>query len=628
MGVKEAGVTGRGLLAGLMTVGFVAAFAGVRVVDGTVWLAVPVTLLGVAAVGVATGWQLFRRRGAEGDRRKVESVFAWSYLGCGLALVGLLLGTEAVVDWLGIEFSSPRTRVRYDQGVLTVSSALLAVSAVTVVAAEWAARRSGGRAVSSVDVLRVRETASNASSVAVAGIALMLLGYVASARNRTIDASYFKTSEPGEAVQAIARNLGSPLRVALFFPPVNAVKDEVHTYFRELQASVGDVSIEEYDRFADPDAATDFDVREDGTVVLRLGGQSERIGLPTDLNDARGRLRVLDSHVQQALLRLSRERRYAYMTTGHGELNGSSRAQASGAGDSADPVGALRRMLELLNYEVRDIGLQRGLGERIPDDAAMVLVLGPERPFLEHEAQALTEYMDRGGSTLFALEPTTEFDVEWLREELGVDVELAMTVDDQRHLRETGGVADRRLIVTNRISSHPSVATAGRQGPGSGILMIGPAQVSVLERDDGAARSLTVRSMPTSFVDLNADFRFDDETESRSESGLVAAVEAGPGDGDRLRALVFGDAELFTDAVLASLGVNAALVADGLRWLGREEDTAGEVVSEEDVPLVHTRGEDVAWFYAIIFGAPVLVLVAGLVSSLRRRRSRAAEAGA
>ena len=232
MGVKEAGVTGRGLLAGLMTVGFVAAFAGVRVVDGTVWLAVPVTLLGVVAVGVATGWQLFRRRGAEGDRRKVESVFAWSYLGCGLALVGLLLGTEAVVDWLGIEFSSPRTRVRYDQGVLTVSSALLAVSAVTVVAAEWAARRSGGRAVSSVDVLRVRETASNASSVAVAGIALMLLGYVASARNRTIDASYFKTSEPGEAVQAIARNLGSPLRVALFFPPVNAVKDEVHTYFR------------------------------------------------------------------------------------------------------------------------------------------------------------------------------------------------------------------------------------------------------------------------------------------------------------------------------------------------------------------------------------------------------------
>ena len=186
-------------------------------------------------------------------------------------------------------------------------------------------------------------------------------------------------------------------------------------------------------------------------------------------------------------------------------------------------------MLELLNYEVRDIGLQRGLGERIPDDAAMVLVLGPERPFLEHEAQALTEYMERGGSTLFALEPTTEFDVEWLREELGVEVELAMTVDDQRHLRETGGVADRRLIVTNRISSHPSVATAGRQGPGSGILMIGPAQVSVLERDDGGTRSLTVRSMPTSFVDLNADFRFDDGGGGPKRDGVGGCGGSGVG---------------------------------------------------------------------------------------------------
>jgi hypothetical protein len=70
---------------------------------------------------------------------------------------------------------------------------------------------------------------------------------------------------------------------------------------------------------------------------------------------------------------------------------------------------------------------------------------------------------------------------------------------------------------------------------------------------------------------------------------------------------------MFSDGVLASLGMNAAVVADGLRWLGREEAFSGETVSEADVPIVHTRAEDVAWFYAIIFGAPALVLAGGLL---------------
>ena len=87
----------------------------------------------------------------------------------------------------------------------------------------------------------------------------------------------------------------------------------------------------------------------------------------------------------------------------------------------------------------------------------------------------------------------------------------------------------------------------------------------------------------------------------------------------------YADADLFSDAVLSSLGVNAALAADGIRWLGREEDLAGEVSSEADVPIVHTRAEDVIWFYLIILGAPGLVGLVGWlrVSWLDRLRRRA-----
>ena len=67
-------------------------------------------------------------------------------------------------------------------------------------------------------------------------------------------------------------------------------------------------------------------------------------------------------------------------------------------------------MLSFLNYEVRDIGVQRGLADRVPDDAAMVMILGSQRSFLEAEKNAIREYLDRGriaASSLSSPAPTS-----------------------------------------------------------------------------------------------------------------------------------------------------------------------------------------------------------------------------
>jgi len=43
-------------------------------------------------------------------------------------------------------------------------------------------------------------------------------------------------------------------------------------------------------------------------------------------------------------------------------------------------------------------------------------------------------------------------------------------------------------------------------------------------------------------------------------------------------------------------------------------------VSEVDVPIEHTRKQDVFWFYSTIFVVPALVLGAGFWVTTRRRR--------
>jgi hypothetical protein len=151
------------------------------------------------------------------------------------------------------------------------------------------------------------------------------------------------------------------------------------------------------------------------------------------------------------------------------------------------------------------------------------------------------------------------------------------------------------------------------------MLMMGAGHLEAI--DGGSNPTFVVRSLPSTFADLDHDFEFDQGTEERKAYPLVAAVESDSSAGAQgMRAIVVADAELFSDAVVSSLGLNAALAADAVRWLGREEELAGETTTEEDIPIVHTRTEDVAWFYSTILGAPSLMLVLGMVSVRRRRR--------
>ena len=601
-------------------------FIGERVFHDSLAVRVPLSGLGALGLLVAIVLRVAAWRKAEGDARRIERLFALAYLGCAIALLGFFVGTEEGVRFLSLEFRESIWEVRFRRSTLAVSAIVLVISLLPTLAAQWAVRSSEGAPddVLPVRTRRITETAAGALTVALAGTALMLLGYVASVYNQTLDASYFKTSRPGTSVQEIVRSFADPLETVLFFPDLNPVSEELATYFGELASITGNVQVEQYDRLSNPLVAEQLEIRDDGVLLLRSGGRTERLQFSTELNDARVRLRVLDGEIGEALLKLSRARGVAYMTVGHGELNDpdSRGISTPGAAESPSQVGALERYLGLLNYDNRDLGIQHGLADRVPDDAAMVLVLGPRRAFADAEIRALGEYLDRGGALLLALEPDSDFDLSPLASRLGLRYTQQTLADDRRHVRRQGGPADRRLIVTDRFSSHPAVTTASRQGVGAGILLMGSGYLSSTDDPDDPRPSFLMASLTSTFADENGNWTYDDE-EARGTYELAAAVERELDGETTSRALVYADSELFSDAVLLNFGLNAAVIADGIRWLGDEEAYAGETTSEEDVPIVHTRSEDVAWFYAIILGAPAVVLLIGFLNgSLRRSRRR------
>jgi len=224
--------------------------------------------------------------------------------------------------------------------------------------------------------------------------------------------------------------------------------------------------------------------------------------------------------------------------------------------------------------------------------------------------------------------------LEALAHVVGLQLAPAILANDRNYMRRRFNDSDRAQLVTNRFSSHASVSTLSRNASrGAAVVAFGTGS---LERAPGSTDKVdfVVRTMPGTFADENHDYKLDDN-EKRSIFNIAAAVETPAahakgksakkdekGAPDQMRAFVLADADAFSDLVLGRVMTNQLWFVDAVRWLGGEESFAGEVNTEEDVPIEHTKQKDLIWFYTTIFGAPALVLGLGLLFSRRSRRSR------
>jgi hypothetical protein len=227
---------------------------------------------------------------------------------------------------------------------------------------------------------------------------------------------------------------------------------------------------------------------------------------------------------------------------------------------------------------------------------------------------------------------------------IGYKFNPADLTDDQAFYPQGRGPADRRFAITTQFSAHASTTSLSRSVD-KGLVLIDSGALEdapftgASAGKDAPKKTVTIRSMESAFLDVNDNYTFDPTLEKRQRWNVGAAIE-GPKlkdaegkDKDGWRVLLFADADLFADAMVqnamgraAVVLVSGPLLDDSVKWLGGEEVFAGEVVSEDDKPIQHTKNQDAVWFTLTIIGMPLLVLVLGLTGTwFRRRRKTAAE---
>ena len=152
-----------------------------------------------------------------------------------------------------------------------------------------------------------------------------------------------------------------------------------------------------------------------GTVVLEYQGRTERVVSDSEQEITNALIKVIEG---QELT--------VYFVQGHGERLPTDTAEPTGYGGLGDA-------LRLDNLSVETLVLaQTGA---VPEDAAVVVVAGPETDYLEAEVDLLRAYLEGGGSVLLLLDPSEGVDADdtdnliALAAEWGIDVGRDVVVD-------------------------------------------------------------------------------------------------------------------------------------------------------------------------------------------------------
>jgi len=562
---------------------------------------------------LASLWQVYRST-AETDGARAARRWALICASVGVvALLGVLALSLNQLDLLGLADEDRSRAEVLSQAACALLWFLSAVPFITV-------DRVRGASPVMLPEGRVSDSGYAGLSIALAIALLFPLNYLAHENNVRWDHSYFKTASPGDVTVGTLDALDEPIQAWLFFPSTSDVTEEVRTYFDQIQSV--NLEIAYVDQALESELAKELKVQKNGTIALVRGEgedqQIQRIRIGEELAKAERKLKKLDAEVSKALLKLAADPRQAYITVGHGEMYWKKSASVL----PARTIQGVRDELRRMNFKVTELGAAQGLASEVPEDADLVLVMGPTEALMDEELAALDAYRAQGGALFVSLDPGSKADMSSLLSPVGLSYSGdSVLVGDTNIWVATRRPTDRYNIFTNKVSTHPSVTTLSRNSRTRALLTPLASPLTQLENPPYKVE-ITVRSLDEVWQDENRNLRFDAATEKRRGWPLAAAISGG--DEAAFRMIVMGDATWSSDLVLPLSMGNQEYLRDAIAWLVDEPTQGGTINNEEDVKIRHTKKDEAWMFYGSTILIPILLFGFGMLRVRSRRKEGAA----
>lgn len=351
---------------------------------------------------------------------------------------------------------------------------------------------------------------------------------------------------------AVLRDLSREIEITAFFKKGTPDEGRAADLLGQFAAETGRVRYEIVDPDQKPGRAKEMNVTAYGTTFAESSGRREKIQTLTE------------ESLLNAVVKLAKGMvKIVYFARGHGERDPASER----------PLGysIASQALEREGYEVRSISLFDE--PAVPDDCALIVVAGPKTDYVESEAAKIADYLSRGGSAVFMIEPETDLpNIEALLLRYRIRLEDDAVVDP--FSRVFGG--EYSVPVVTEYESHPITRDFD-------IATFFPTarSVSILDREiegtDARALARTGKSAwgETDLALIEKGQAVKDDADIPGPVALAAVAEktapAGPdGEVRKSRVVVYGDAD-FADNSSFRLSGNSDFFLNAVNFLTDEQ---------------------------------------------------------
>ncbi len=448
-------------------------------------------------------------------------------------------------------------------------------------------------------------------------VVVVMVNLFFSQKNQVFDLSYLKIAQPSAATIQAVKKSQEGLSIAVFFEQENKVKPYIQKYFNLIKQEVATLDVVYLDKGTNNSTNTIFKAGSDGKIGLAFNGNTRYLNMGTNLRFARKTLKRLDAMFYRRLNELTTDTKVAYFTQGHGEIDFNQINQTP-----QKSLRAAEKIFQQLNFELKKFGTAEGSSTAVPEDARLVLVTRPQNAFTQAEVEVLRQYIGRGGSLLISLSPLSKPEVfkslSGLLADLKVSYQPDVVAHETKYMNGLGRSPESKwFIYSNLYHSHDAVASLSTHGENIPFVML-RSGIFGYQKSPNLKTLTLLRSIDGSFIDLNKNFRYDGQQESknhRKQKGtyhnLILSVEEVT---SHSKIILHGSGLWISDLLMQNQA-NQVMLSDHLRWFSSLEESPSMVSSEEDVPIILT-GSVKAWVVNFsLFIAPFMVLLAGFVAT-------------